>query len=858
MSEFDRIFEPRYSATELFTNRVDEYTAFATALRVHGERVRSGSAILSHAARRNVMSFYGVGGIGKTELSRRLESWARDELPDPGEWSGNVPPEGPLHSVRIDFHGSRAVNAVDIVLRLRAAVAARGRRFPAFDLGLAAWWSLARPGTALPDVSAGGFDVRGQITDTLNETLSDAGASFGLGPLTVRTGIRIVEAVRENRLRNRTLRRCEPLVHIVNQTQQDPSDYVAATLAGLLSWDLENLAADRRPVAVAFADAAEYVQGDDRTQERLFNRIVHLTPGVLWVVTSRNRLDWDSPHLNQLLPATGPQTWPGLRLETQEDPRQHLVGKLSDSDVEQYLRTASGTAGNPELSPDVIARIRSGAHGLPLYLSLSLSIARSGHGDPLTAAAFGGPLPELATRVFANLPEREREIARAASLVPRFDEDLINQATDGLLGDTHRFCGRTLVTRDDHPLFPYRLHDAVRAAIAHEPVTEPGAWAPDDRTAMARRLVDALGRRSRALLGDSNRRLDVLELAAGLCAEHDLIAPWLADALTDLPGFARTAERLPPPAQETWMGQLSGMFDAWRHGRAGLRRIACLEEFLTRPLRADVRARAELRLAYLHRNRSAFDPSLRLLKGLLAENPQSQFLRYQVARGLQAKGDFAALHLHLSDYPLVDPTAAVRIESDLAYVRGLLDESVVGPVTRGAYLREQGKHQLALDNDATVLWRRTLMGRSTVDECDAVLSEADRYGETLTMRTALAAKLIWQAGDTAAAQDVIAQTDSVIRTASGLRGWREWTSRTLFGLCQGDRAYLDELHETWLSRDTPWSINSRVVDRFFVFAGYSPRYEPLRVTATEDPATADERWHATIASLVETSRQGPG
>ncbi|MBX9359881.1 hypothetical protein [Streptomyces sp. WAC04114] len=149
------------------------------------------------------------------------------------------------------------------------------------------------------------------------------------------------------------------------------------------------------------------------------------------------------------------------------------------------------------------------------------------------------------------------------------------------------------------------------------------------------------------------------------------------------------------------------------------------------------------------------------------------------------------------------------------------------------------------------------MGRSTPAECDAVLSEADRYGETLTMRTALAAKLICQAGDISAAQDVIAQTDSVIRTASGLRGWREWTSRTVFGLRQADRAYLDQLHETWLSRNTPWSLNSHVVDRFFVFAGYPARYGPVHVIPTEDPATADQRRHSTITSLLETSQHGP-
>ncbi|MEU6255674.1 hypothetical protein [Streptomyces sp. NPDC047043] len=836
----------------MFTNRVDEYTAFSTALRRHTARVRDGSATLAHAARLNVMSFYGVGGIGKTELSRRLESWAVGDLQDPGDWTESVAFEPPLSTVRLDFHGSRVVHAADSVLRLRAAVAGRWRRFPAFDLGLAAWWSLARPGTPLPDVAVGGFDIRGQITDTLNDILSDAGARFGLGPLTVRTGIRIVEAVREKRLRSLALRRCEELVQIVERAEKDPSDYVAATLAGLLSWDLENLSADKRPVTVAFADAAEYIQGDDRAQERLFNRIVHLTPGVLWVVTSRNRLDWDSPHLNQALPATGPGVWPGLRREAEEDPRQHLVGNLSDTDVEQYLQAASGTGGNPHLPPDVVGRIRAGAHGLPLYLSLSLSIARAASGSPLSADSFGGPLPELANRVFANLPDRERELARAAALVPRFDQDLIAQAVGGLLGDAHRLCLRTLVTQDDHPLFPYRLHDAVRSAIAHEPVTDPGAWAPADRTAMARRLVETLRLRSDALLDDSNRRLDVLELTAALCAEHDLTAPWLADALTDLPGFAKTAERLPPPTNDTWMGQLSGMFEAWRHGTVGKRRVTRLEEFLAAPLRADVRAHAQLRLAYLHRNRSDFEPSLRLLTELLAEDPESQFLRYQVARSLQIKGDFTELHRHLARHPLDDTTAALRITSDLAYARGLLSESVAGPTARGSRLREQGRHQMALDNEATALWRRTLLGRSTPSECDVVLAEADRFGETLTMRTALAAKLICRADDSAAGHDIMAQTQSIIRATSGRSGWREFTSKVAFGLRQADRSSLDRLHEKWLAWDYPWSINSHVVDRLFVFAGYPARYGPVQITAEEDPATADRRWHDVIDSLVHT------
>lgn len=850
MSDFDRIFDPQYTATELFTNRVDEHTAFTAALLQHLDGVHDGSATLRQAVRRNIVTFFGVGGIGKTELSRRLESWCTGALAEPGDWA-QVPTDQLLSTVRFDFHGSRVVNAVDIVLRLRVAMAGRRRRFPAFDLGLAAWWSLARPGTPLPDLSTSSFDVRGQITDTLNDVLSDVGAGFGLGPLTVRSGIRIVDAVREKRLRSHTLGECAPLLHVITKAQQDPSNYVAATLAGLLSWDLENLPVAKRPVTVAFADAAEYVQGDDRSQERLFNRIVHLTPGTLWVVTSRNRLDWDAAHVHQLLPAAGPHIWPGLRLEAQEDPRQHLVGNLSSNDVKEYLRAASGTAGNPVLTPDVVDDISTGAHGLPLYLSLSLSIARTAHGNPQAAQVFGGPLPELVTRVFANLPQQERELARAASMVPRFDERLISQAAGALVGDAQRLCERTLVTKDDHPVFPYRLHDAVRSAVAHEPVSNPGAWAPDDRTGMARRLLEALRLRSDALLLNTERRLDVMELAADLCARHALTAPWLADALDAVPGYARTADRLPPPTLDTWVGQVSGIYEAWRQGRRKSERIAYLEDYLSHPLQSGIRQRAKFRLAYTYRDGDS-DNALRILKEMLEENQASELLRYQVARTLRTRGEYEELEQHLSRYPLQDPTTSVRISSDLAFDRGLLEEAIEGSDTRARALRARGQHRVALENESSALWRRALYGRSTTAECDALLADADQYGETLSMRTALTAKAISMRGDHTAALEFLTETQRLVDARQHRTGWREWTGRLVVALWHDDRASIEELHRTWLATDRPWSPNYRVVDRLLVFAGCDAHYRTRQITRAEDSSVADRRWHTIIESLMPT------
>lgn len=859
MNDFDHIFDPQYSAVDLFTNRIAEHTAFADALRSQLDGVRAGSAVLGQPERRNVLVFYGIGGIGKTELSRRLERWAAMELADPGDWGPPPEFERPVRTARVDFHGSRVVDAIGTVLRLRAAAAEPGRRFPAFDLGLAAWWAMAHPGTALPELrGAQGFDVRQQMTDTLTDILNDAGAKFGIGPLTVRTAISIVDAVRTGRLRGRLLRECRPLAAIVEEAQRNASPYVAATLAGLLSWDLETSSPDDRPLMVAFADAFEYVQGADRSQERLFNRIVHLTPGVLWVVTSRNRLDWASPGITGLLPATGGDIWPGLRMEAADDPRQHLVGDLSDTDVERYLIAAASSPGNPGLGPAAIANIRQGAHGLPLYLDLSFAIARASAADAPDPSVFGGPLPELVTRVFANMPDRERDLARVASLLPRFDARLLADASTAQVGDAERLCRQSLVTRDDHPLFPYRLHDAVRSAVGGESIAERGAWAPEDRGAAARDLVGALRRRADGLLGDVDRRLDVLELAAFVCAEHDMREPWLATALSELPGFARTAERLPPATPGTWMGQLSGLYEAWRGGRLVRERIAYLESYLAGPLDEDISRRGRLRLAYSYRTIGDAATCLRLLTQLLDEDGESELHRYQVARTLHSLGEYDALQRHLERYPLREESTARRLRGDLAFDRGLLEEAAAAAAFRARHLRAVGQHRIALENESSVVWRRALHGSVTPGECDDLLTEADRYGDTLLMRTALAAKIIRAAGDSSVVDGLLAESQAVIDAKTGHWGWREFTALAVHVLRTGDRDQVEGLHARWMALDLARSTNYQVVDRFFVFAGFPARYPPLSLGSGEDASVTDARWHGIIQALVAPATRGTG
>ncbi|MEV1058758.1 hypothetical protein AB0I92_16005 [Micromonospora chalcea] len=849
MSDFDDLFSIKEvgAATDLFTNRVAENAAFGNAVLSHLQRVVDRSATLGSPARNNVLVYYGVGGIGKTTLSRRLERWILGELSADEHWE--LPPrfDQAVRTVRIDFHGSGVVSPVDILLALRVAMAGRRKRFPAFDLGLAAWWSMARPGMPLPDLATGTFDVRGQIADTLNEVLAEAGMQLGAGPLTVRMGTQLIEAVRSRRLRSTTLRDCRPLSAIIEEVRLNPSSYVAATLAGLLSWDFERLVTGEVPLVIAFVDALEYVQGGNLVQERLLNRIVHLTPGVLWVVTGRNSLDWAGRRPGGPVTAVGSASWPGLRLDACTEPRQHLVGDLSDIDVDRYLSAASGASGNPVLSEEVRRRIKAGAHGLPLYLDLSLAIARTSAAQgPLDPATFGGSLPELVTTVFADLPAAERDIARAASLVSRFDPQMVAEASGRRLADALRFCGRALVSRDDHPLLPYRMHDAVRAAASGETAADSDGWTAEDRRACAEKLLKALHRRHDAQ-ADVDHRLELLEVTASLSAHFDLREPWLRAALLALPGLGKTAMRLPAPSMDSWMGQMSVFFEAWR-GKTTKERIAYFQGLLDEPLDAEIHEMVEQFLAYAHRGIYDLEPARSLLEGLLGRHPDSDLYRYQLARTLRELQRYRALEEHLRRYPLADSTR-LRTEADVRFDQGRLAESVEGVRARVTFLRAAGKDRLALENECAVRWREALLGQTTSAACEELIRANDRHGMTGGMRTGLAAKAVLLAGGPEFAATV-AELRSVTEATGGRTGHREVVPVLVDALRREDRDALRQEWERWTAEERHWSTNVGLVNLMFEYAGFGA----IRFASQPDPdidtSPHRERWLRTIPEIV--------
>jgi hypothetical protein len=109
--------------------------------------VRSGLAAID-LQRRNVLVFHGVGGIGKTELSRRLQRWATGSLHESDPW-GSAPQPAPAVTTRLDCAGTTALQLDNLLIDLRYGAAESDVATPAYDLGLLSYWRIANPSSPL-------------------------------------------------------------------------------------------------------------------------------------------------------------------------------------------------------------------------------------------------------------------------------------------------------------------------------------------------------------------------------------------------------------------------------------------------------------------------------------------------------------------------------------------------------------------------------------------------------------------------------------------------------------------------------------------------------------------------------------
>ncbi|QMU69373.1 ATP/GTP-binding protein [Streptacidiphilus sp. P02-A3a] len=538
------------TADEVFANRQAQWQAVLAALAEHIGRITAPGFDVEdlEAPRHNVLVFHGIGGIGKSTLSRTIEASLADSAHRPPQWAQLSWPQGRVLPIRIDLARSAGVSFEHVVLSIRLALATLGRPMPAFDLALHRYWERQHPGEPLEDHlrrSSGvfaRFSAAVDLPEQLRSGLGDVAQALLL-PGTVGTVVgsvtgALVRALREHRSSVRALAGCARLADLL---EAEPDLEMLSYTAHLLAWDLAQSGGDHPVVPVILLDTWEDV--GDRTHrdlERLLQRVVWLMPNALFLVTGRNRLQWADRGLSGQLDWTGPTAWPGLaphggsRRRSATAARQILIGDLAPPDCDDYLARRLTHDGQPLIGADIRRVITERSHGLPLYLDLSvgrfLELRRTGRAPE--AADFDHDFPALIARTLRDLSEPERDVLRSAALLDAFSVALATDAA-GLDREAAaaRLVERPFVLEDPTaPLWPYHLHQAVRAAIRHAADPADDHWTHRDWTRAASRAFHAIGAQFARTPHDRTTVVACLRQGLRLARDYSLPLDWLTDA----------------------------------------------------------------------------------------------------------------------------------------------------------------------------------------------------------------------------------------------------------------------------------------------------------------------------------------
>lgn len=536
-----------------FVDRVPEVEAFRSALLTH--RARMDAGLIDTTELRNVLTFYGEGGAGKSELSRQLQDWATGKG-SIDHWDAT---EQPIDvAVRWDFNDSFGiVDPHPLLVALRSELGAFSSSWPAFDLAFAAFHEAAQPGTELRfrTPREGVMTLSDVVTGLVGDALAvgGMGVTGGASAGVVSIGRHLLTKVKTNTTISRTVRRFDGLSQLIADAESLQADreriaVVASRIMFMLNREIEAMAPAERPTVVVFVDHMERLQipGGRHLGEAVLNRLVSRAPWILFVVTGRNSLRW---HQVSDLPVSGPACWPLLSTENPplDEPRQHSIGFLSTSDAEHFLSTSFAAMGIA-LADGVVEELARSTDGWPLHLQTILAVARGRATSErvLTSQDLGGSFPALVDRLLSDLPTDVAKAFRAACLLPYFDVEFVAAAGQVTAGAVEQLLGRRLVRANEGSVYPYRIHDSLRALVREAGSDAVGGWGAGDWARHTELALREAERRFDAAIAtqDDVAAIDSLALGLNVATENNVFDPWLVDGIRESPTIQGLAPRI--------------------------------------------------------------------------------------------------------------------------------------------------------------------------------------------------------------------------------------------------------------------------------------------------------------------------
>ena len=461
------------SATKKFTDRSSARSAFDKAI----ESYFSGDICF------RVLTFYGVGGIGKTSLLRELGKQAARRA-----GARRIA----LSSITIDFDSDHLTSAGDALYALR-------RQWPGdcplFEFALARYWEVQ--GRSLEEIQRQLVKKDSFLFDLVEAGVDFAGTFMPVKVLYQALGLGSEIARRYGGLRAEFDRIAE-----LSEAE------LAEQLPLLLGCAIESWERDEGGYLLLLVDGHERLFSDGRFKlgklhgDQWLRELLGAAERGLSVICGRNRLDWGE---------TTPEWLPYME--------QHILGRLSDADAEEYLSAI------PVSEPAIRETIIREAKGVPLYLDICASIylVKKNAGQGLNEGDFSNAHGELVGRLMQCMDRDQAAAVRALSSLACFDRGMFATVTRSLniglpLDVYDDFCRTSYVEVEEDSNQIAKIHTIVRERL------EPNLDRRDIVVAIRSLLDDAFACRS-----DSNyQRAAVLVRSV-------------------LPGMLRFGVDLPPP-----------------------------------------------------------------------------------------------------------------------------------------------------------------------------------------------------------------------------------------------------------------------------------------------------------------------
>jgi hypothetical protein len=766
-------------------------------------------------AAKNILVFYGLGGIGKTTLSERLQAWANGRLDADDMW-GDKPATIVNSTCRIDLHRSQGrVDMVDTVVAIRRMFGKLNKRWPAFDLAFAAYWTASHPNTPLPGAGTDDTEFADDVSASLSEVLSGLGVpAAGFATKAIRKLVKEVQAHRELKSVFSSYAGFEDLLRRCSEvpTPDDPHVELLGEVVSLLNTDLCNWDGPA-PLTVVFIDTFERLLNDPRrTDEATLNQIVWRMSNVLFVITGRKAVDWDNGSRTNLFKA-GESVWPGLVLGTAEEPRQHRVGDLAFADRLRIIDGGRRSRGLI-LSDEVAHQLAEASGGLPQYLDLALSLAetrQSNGGSPITVRDVTGSLRDLVLRVLEDVPEDEQRALRAASLFPFFSYELVAAAAsaDPDEGAAQRAMARPMINNRGTGFLQYSMHDAVRSAIRNSPHDIPNGWSTGDWREAAERALEAVHRIHSASKVDRDipLSLDSLGLAIGLVCDQDVrVGPsggknypdWLSQAIVFAPSINGLRDRLPTQAV-TEVGE--GIIDFVMAKTAELTVDESVYR-LTRIFRSDhpLRLPAGRHRGYVLRNASRFEAAMNAFAELVEVSP-TDLHRSQQTKTLATSRRFRDA-LEQAESLSADRKGQIQRACDVPH--GRFDGYFEPVIAKTESLHAKHRQREALEDEGVVArWQAFLYGTVDPAQLDRLEDAADEASHSTAIRDVFLTRLLLNPAEATPDHQGLARFANMDKARNfGVMGFRTATARIALALYASDAEGLKSVAESIASRPT--------------------------------------------------------